>query len=68
LGYIKDKVYVPPLSQSVRELQGKKVHDVVMSVDENMLLHRVWDEIAFKWDVCHVTHGSQIVSTYEQKV
>jgi hypothetical protein len=49
------KVYVLPLPQSVKELLNR-IRDAVMSLDEDML-RRVWDEIAFRWDVCRITRG-----------
>jgi hypothetical protein len=58
-GYIKNRVCVPPLLQFLRELRDR-IHDAGMSVDEDML-RRVWEDVAFKWEVCRITRGSHIV-------
>jgi hypothetical protein len=42
--YVKDKIYVPSLQQSLRELRDR-IRDAEISVDEDML-RRVCDEIA----------------------
>jgi hypothetical protein len=60
-GHIKDKVYVPPLPQSSRELRDR-ICDVVRNVNEDML-HRVWDETAFRWNVC-ITHWAPMKRTW----
>jgi hypothetical protein len=57
-GYIKGKVYVPPLPQSLKELQDR-ICDAVMSINKNMLC-RIWNEVAFRWDMHCITHGSHI--------
>jgi hypothetical protein len=57
-GYIKDKIYVPPLPQSSRGLR-ERIRDAVMSVDED-ILRRVWDEIAFSCGVSRIARGSHI--------
>jgi hypothetical protein len=52
-GYVKDKVFVPPLPATLEELQAQ-VTEAVVTIDANMI-HRIWDEIAYRWDICCVT-------------
>jgi len=52
-GYIKDQVFVPPLPATLEELQAQ-VTEVVVTIDVDMI-HRIWDEIAYRWDICCVT-------------
>jgi hypothetical protein len=47
-GFVKDRVYVPPLPANV-----------VAKVTPEML-SRVWQEIDYRWDVCRITNGSHI--------
>lgn len=57
-GFIKDKVYIPPLPKSLQDLRNR----ISAAVDEVTpdLLERVWQEIDFRWDVCRITNGSHI--------
>jgi hypothetical protein len=43
-GYVKDKVFVPPLSASLEKLRAKITEAVVIVHAD--IIHRVWDEIA----------------------
>jgi hypothetical protein len=52
-GYVKDKVSVPPLPASLEELQAW-ITEVVVTIDVDMI-NRIWDETAYRWDICHVT-------------
>ncbi|GBO06156.1 hypothetical protein AVEN_105364-1 [Araneus ventricosus] len=49
-GYVKDKVYVPPMSTTLQALQKR-------GLDGNMLLNK-WTELNYRWDVCRVTKGA----------
>jgi len=57
-GYMKDRVYVPPLPATVDELQ-KRINAAVKSVTPDML-QRVWSELDYRIDVCRVTRGWHI--------
>ena len=43
-GYVKGKVFVPPLPASCEELQAR-IREAVAIIDTNRI-HRIWDEIA----------------------
>ena len=57
-GYIKERVFVPPLPVSLNELK-QRITTAVASVDEDML-RSVWTELAYRIDICRVTKGSHI--------
>jgi len=57
-GYVKDRVYVPPLPETVDELQ-ERVTAAVKSVTTDMQ-KRVWPELDYHIDVCRVTRGGHI--------
>ena len=57
-GYVKDRVFVPPLPVSLNELKLRITTDVA-SVDEDML-KSVWTELDYRIDICRVTKGSSI--------
>jgi hypothetical protein len=50
---VKDKVFVPPLPASLEEL-WTWITEVVTTIDANMI-HRIWVEIAYRWDICCMT-------------
>ena len=52
-GYVKDKVYVPPLPESLDELKRR-----IKSARD--MLFRVYQEIDYCFDICRVTKGSHI--------
>jgi hypothetical protein len=57
-GYVKDKVYVPPLPRELPELQQRIVAAVdTIDVDQ---LQRVWQELDYRIDVCRVTRGGHM--------
>ena len=58
LGDVKDKVFVPPLTASLEELRVRKA-EAVATIDAYMI-HRIWEEIAYRWDICRVTRGNHI--------
>ena len=57
-GFVKDSVYVPPLSMSLNELRDRITH-ALQTITADML-HRVWDEFDYRVDVCRVTQGAHI--------
>ena len=57
-GYIKDRVFVPPLPVSLNELK-QRITTYVASVDEDML-RSVWTELDCRIDICRVPKGSHI--------
>ena len=54
-GYVKDRVYVPPLPATVDGLQ-ERITAAVNSVTPDML-QSVWSELDYHIDVCRVTRG-----------
>jgi len=57
-GYVKDRVYVPPLPTTVDELQ-ERITAAVKSVTPDMP-QRVWSELDYLIHVCRVTRGGHI--------
>jgi hypothetical protein len=57
-GYVKDRVYVPPLPRDLPELR-LRILDAVATIDVHML-ERVWQELDYRTDVCRVTKGGHI--------
>ncbi|GBM90309.1 hypothetical protein AVEN_148622-1, partial [Araneus ventricosus] len=57
-GYMKEKVYVPPMPTTLHALQ-ERITAAVMDIDGTMLLN-VWMELDDRWDVCRVTKGAHI--------
>jgi hypothetical protein len=57
-GYVKDKVFVAPLPVSLEELRAR-ITEAVATVDADMI-RRIWDEIAYRRDICRVTRGNHI--------
>ncbi|GBN65570.1 hypothetical protein AVEN_232475-1 [Araneus ventricosus] len=55
-GYVKDKVYVPPMPTKLQALQ-ERITDAVTDIDGNMVLN-VWTELDYRWDVCRVTKNA----------
>jgi hypothetical protein len=49
----KDRVFVPPLPASLEDLWAQ-ITEVVATIDADMI-PRIWDEIAYRWDICCVT-------------
>jgi hypothetical protein len=52
-GYFKDKVFVPPLSASLEELQAQ-ITEAVVAIDADMI-YRIRDKITYRWGICRVT-------------
>ena len=57
-GYVKSLVYVPPLPANVNELK-QRITIALKTVTQDML-HRVWEELDYRLDVCRVTGGAHI--------
>jgi len=57
-GYIKGRVFVPPLPVSLNELK-QRITTAAASVDEDRL-KSVWTELDYRIDICRVTKGSHI--------
>jgi hypothetical protein len=55
-GYIKDRVFVPPLPASLNELK-QRITTADASVDKDML-RSVWTDLDYRIDICRVTKGS----------
>jgi hypothetical protein len=56
--YVKDKVFVPPPPASMEELRAR-ITEAVATIDLDMI-HRIWDDIAYRWDICRVTREKEI--------
>jgi hypothetical protein len=54
-GFVRDSVYVPPLSTPIQEFSGRMTH-ALQAITADML-HWVWDEIDCHVDLCYVTQG-----------
>jgi hypothetical protein len=57
-GCVKDKVCVPPLHANLEELQAR-ITEAVATIDADMI-HGIWVEIAYRWDICRATRGNHI--------
>jgi hypothetical protein len=57
-GYVKDAVFVPPLSTDIDDLK-RRITVSVAAVTCDML-RRVWEEVFYRFDVCSVTRGAHI--------
>ena len=56
--YVKDKVFVPPQPVSILDLKSR-ITAAVGTITPD-LLNRVWQELDYRLDVCHVTKGAHI--------
>jgi len=61
-GYVKDRVFVPPLPSDLADLKARFVA-AVKNIDAPMLT-RVWQELEYRIDVCRVTRGAHIEHLY----
>src|SRR5215470_12641844 len=52
-GYVKDKVFVPPLPASIPDLKNR-ITTAVETITLDMLI-RAWQELDYRLDVCRVT-------------
>jgi len=57
-GYIKDRVYVPPMPRDLPQLR-QRIVGAVAAIDCQML-QRVGQELDYRFDICHVTKGGHI--------
>jgi hypothetical protein len=57
-GYIKDRVFVPPLANKLVDPRARII-DAITEIDRNML-QRIWEELDYRLDVCRVTRGAHI--------
>jgi len=57
-GYVKERVYVPPLPADLDELTNR-ITAAVKSVTEDTL-RRVWDELSYRVDVVRAAGGGHI--------
>jgi len=57
-GYVKDQVYVPPLSASIPELKVR-IRAATATIPADML-QTVWNELDYRVDVCRITKGAHI--------
>jgi hypothetical protein len=55
---VKDTVFVPPLPANLRDLRNR-ITAAVALVNRDMLT-RVWDEMDYSIDVCHISKGGHI--------
>ncbi|GBM13500.1 hypothetical protein AVEN_249937-1 [Araneus ventricosus] len=57
-GYVKDRVYMPPMPKTIEEIKVC-ICNALASVTEQML-QNVWREMDYRLDVVRVTKGSHI--------
>ena len=57
-GFVKDTVFVPPVPVNLQVL-GDRITAAVALIDSDMLT-RVWNELYYRLDVCHISHGGHI--------
>ena len=57
-GLVKGLVYVPLLPKDVDELKAR-ITEALATIN-NAMLERVWQELDYRLDVCHVTNGAHI--------
>jgi len=57
-GYIKDQVYVPPLSTSIPELKVR-IRTAIETITADML-QTVWNKLDYHVDACRITKGAHI--------
>jgi len=57
-GYVKDRVYVPPLPASIQELKVR-IRTAIQTITADTL-QTVWNELVYHVDVCRITKGADI--------
>jgi len=57
-GFVKDAVFVPPLSANLEDLRNR-ITAAVALVDRDKLT-RVWNKIVYRIDVCRITKVGHI--------
>ncbi|KAJ4426213.1 hypothetical protein ANN_27024 [Periplaneta americana] len=58
LPLVCNSVFVPPLPANLPELRDRIIN-AITAIDMDTL-HRVWDELDYRLDVCRVTRGAHI--------
>jgi len=59
-GFVKDRVFVPPLPRDLMVLR-ERVGEAFAAVTRDLLM-RVWTEMDYRLDICCVTKGAHIES------
>jgi hypothetical protein len=57
---MKDKVFVPTLPRSLSELM-QRITTAIASITRDTL-HKVWDDLDYRLDICRVTRGAHTES------
>jgi len=57
-GYVKDRVYFPPLPASIPELKVR-IRTAIETVTADMV-QTVWNELDYRSNVCRITKGAHI--------
>ena len=57
-GFVKDTVFVPPVPANLQELRDR-ITAAVALIDHDMLT-RVWNELDYRLDVCHISQSGHI--------
>ena len=57
-GYVRNKVYVPPLPASIPELKVR-IRTAIETITADML-QTVWNELDYRVDVCRITKCAHI--------
>ncbi|PSN39942.1 hypothetical protein C0J52_23296 [Blattella germanica] len=57
-GFVKDQVYVPPFPAKLTEVRDRIIEAVVAVTADRLI--KVWDELAYRLDVCRVINGAHI--------
>jgi len=57
-GFVKDKVYAPPLPKTLPELRGR-INTAIGNVTQDKL-GRVGREWEYRLDICRITRGAHI--------
>jgi hypothetical protein len=56
--FVKDNAYVPPLPTTLHELKTR-IREVCANTDQE-ILHSVWQEAEYRFDVARATRGAHI--------
>jgi hypothetical protein len=55
---MKDRVFLPPLPVTLVDLRTHIT--AAITVTDHDMLQRVWQELDYRLDVCHVTGGAHV--------
>jgi len=61
-GYVKDQVYVPPLTASIPELKVQ-IRSAIETITAD-ILQTLWNELDYHVEVCRITKGAYIEHLY----